>query len=75
MKHDKEGKQASIISSLLVGDALTLNQKKLQALLRCDVHTATLRCWLLPHLSLLLVPFLSRLLTLRLLVQAVSLPM
>ena len=44
MKHDKEGKQASIISSLLVGDALTLNQKKLQALLRCNVHTATLRC-------------------------------
>jgi len=44
MKHDKEVKQAFITSALLIDDALTLDKKRLQTVMHCDVDTATLRC-------------------------------
>jgi len=78
MQLNKEVEQAYITSWWLVDDALTSGQRRLQILiplLHRNVHTATLHCWLLPLLSLLLVPFLLRLLLLLLLLLSVLLPM
>jgi len=78
MKHNKEVEQTYITSWLLVVDALTSGQKKAQTstpLLHCDVHTATLRCWLLLVLSLLLVTFLLGLVSLLFLLLSESLLM